>query len=115
LIGDYEQPHADEEFAKKTLVKRRVMQRCFVTTAAEGLMSRSGLFDGTVITLLACSWDYRAPVSIGDTSHARLTVRETRPSSKGAHGVITFAISTRNQSDTEVATGTYVMMVKTAS
>lgn len=115
LIGDYEPPHADEEFAKRTPLKRRVMQGCLVTTAAEGLMSRSGLFDGTVITLLASAWDYRAPVFIGDTIHARLIVKELKPSSKGGRGVVTFAISIRNQDDAEVVSGTYVMMVRTAS
>jgi acyl dehydratase len=115
LIGDYEPPHADEEFARKTPLKRRVMQGCLVTTAAEGLMSRSGLFDGTVITLLASAWDYRAPVFIGDTIHAHLTVKELKPSSKGGRGVVTFAVSIRNQDDAEVVSGSYVMMVKTAS
>jgi acyl dehydratase len=51
-------------------------------------MSRSGLFDGTVITLLSSSWEYRAPVFIGDTVHARLVVKEARKSSKGGRGVV---------------------------
>lgn len=115
LIGDYEPPHADETFARSTPLGRRVMQGCLVTTAAEGLMSRSGLFDGTVITLLSSAWDYRAPVFIGDTVHAQLAVKEARKSSKGGRGVVTFAVSIRNQDDKEVVSGNYVMMVKTAS
>lgn len=115
LIGDYEPPHADETFARSTPLGRRVMQGCLVTTAAEGLMSRSGLFDGTVITLLSSSWDYRAPVFIGDTVHARLEVKEARKSSKGGRGVVTFAVTILNQANQEVVTGSYVMMVKTAS
>jgi acyl dehydratase len=114
VIGDYEPPHADEEFAKSTPLKRRVMQGGLVTTAAEGLMSRSGLFDVAVITLLAAAWEYRAPVFIGDTIHVTLTVKETKPSSKGGRGVVTFVISIRNQADAEVVAGNYVMMVKTA-
>jgi acyl dehydratase len=113
LIGDYEPPHADETFARKSPVGRRVMQGCLVTTAAEGLMTRSGLFDGTAITLLASSWEYRAPVFIGDTVRARLVAKEVRKSSKGGRGVVTFAVTILNQDDKEVVTGSYVMMVKT--
>lgn len=114
LIGDYEPPHADEEFAKKGPLGRRLMQGCLVTTAAEGLMSRSGLFDGTVLSLLAASWEYKAPVFIGDTIRVGLTVKELRPSSKGGRGIVTFSVSIRNQAAAEVTTGTYVMMFKTA-
>lgn len=112
LIGDYEPPHADETFARKSPVGRRVMQGCLVTTAAEGLMTRSGLFDGTAITLLASSWEYRAPVFIGDTVRARLVAKEVRKSSKGGRGVVTFAVTILNQDDKDVVTGSYVMMVK---
>lgn len=113
LIGDYEPPHSDETFARKSPLGRRVMQGCLVTTAAEGLMTRSGLFDGTAITLLASSWEYRAPVFIGDTVRARLVAKEVRKSSKGGRGVVTFAVTILNQDDKEVVTGSYVMMVKT--
>ena len=113
FIGDYEPGHADEEFAKKSPLGRRVMQGCLVTTAAEGLISRSGLFDATALTLLASSWEYKAPVFIGDTISTGLTVKETRPSSKGGRGVVTFTIVIRNQTAKDVVTGTYVMMFKT--
>lgn len=114
VIGDYEPPHADETFARATPLGRRVMQGCLVTTAAEGLMTRSGLFDGTAITLLASSWQYRAPVFIGDTIRARLEVKELKKSSKGGRGVVNFAISIVNHEGSEVVTGAYVMMVKAA-
>lgn len=115
IIGDYEPPHADETFVRSTPIGRRVMQGCLVTTAAEGLMTRSGLFDGTAITLLASSWEYRSPVFIGDTVRARLEVKEVRKSSKGGRGVVTFTTKILNQDSKEVVTGTYVMMVKAAA
>jgi acyl dehydratase len=73
------------------------------------------LFDGTALTLLASSWEYKAPVFIGDTICAGLTVKEARPSSKGGRGVVTFAVQIRNQADADVVTGSYVMMFKTRS
>lgn len=114
IIGDYEPPHADEVFARSTPIGRRMMQGCLVTTAAEGLMTRSGLFDGTALTLLAASWEYKAPVFIGDTIHARLEVKEARKSSKGGRGIVTFAIRVLNHDGKDVVTGSYVMMVKAA-
>ena len=114
FIGDYEPAHADEEFAKKSPLGRRILQGCLVTTAAEGLMSRSGLFDATAMALIAASWEYKAPVFIGDTIRVGMTVKELRASSKGGRGVVTFSISIRNQAAAEVTTGTYVMMFKSA-
>ena len=111
FIGDYEPPHADEEFAKKGPLGRRIMQGTLVTSVADGQISRMGLFDGTAIALLACSWDFKAPVFIGDTVRTVVRVAELRPSSKGGRGVVTFAVAIRNQSDEEVVTGTSVMMI----
>ncbi|MGH7076058.1 MAG: MaoC/PaaZ C-terminal domain-containing protein [Stellaceae bacterium] len=114
FIGDYEPMHADQEFAKKSPLGRRILQGCLVTTAAEGLISRTGLFVETAIALLAASWEYKAPVFIGDTIRVGLKVKELRPSSKGGRGVVTFSISIRNQAAAEVTTGTYVMMFESA-
>lgn len=110
FVGDYEPIHADEEFAKKSPLGRRIMQGSLVTSAVDGLISRMGLFEGTAITFLACAWEFKAPVFIGDTIRARLRVAETRPSKKGGRGVVTFAVTVLNQGDGEVVTGTYTMM-----
>lgn len=112
FIGDYEPAHANEEYARKSSLGRRILQGCLVTTAAEGLMSRSGLFDETVLALVAASWEYKAPVFIGDTISAFLTVQELRPSSKGGRGTVTFAVSIKNQAGAEVTKGLYVMLYK---
>jgi len=110
FVGDYEPIHADEEFARKSPVGRRIMQGSLITSVVDGLISRMGLFEGTAITFLACAWEFKAPVFIGDTIRARLCVAETRPSKKGGRGVVTFAVTVLSQEDREVVTGSYTMM-----
>ena len=111
FVGDYEPIHADEEFARKSPVGRRIMQGSLVTSVVDGLISRMGLFEGTAITFLACTWEFKAPVFIGDTVRASLKVAEARPSKKGGRGIVNFAVTVLNQTDQPVVTGTWTMMV----
>ncbi len=110
VVGDYEPIHADEEFARKSPLGRRIMQGSLVTSVVDGLISRMGLFEGTAIAFLACSWEFKAPVFIGDTIRARLRVAETRPSRRGGRGVVTFAVAVLDQERREVVSGTYTML-----
>lgn len=111
LVGDYEPIHADEEFARKSPVGRRIMQGSLVTSVVDGLISRMGLFEGTAITFLACTWEFKAPVFIGDTVRAQLRVSGARPSKKGGRGIVVFAVTVLNQSHQPVVTGSWTMMV----
>lgn len=111
FVGDYEPIHADEEFARKSPGGRRIMQGSLVTSVVDGLISRMGLFEDTAITFLACAWEFKAPVFIGDTIRVRMKVAEARPSRKGGRGVITFAVTVLNQDGRDVVTGTWTMML----
>lgn len=111
FVGDYEPVHADEEFAKKTPLGRRIMNGSAVTSACDGLISRMGLFEGTAISFLACTWEFKAPVFIDDTVRVQLKVNETRPSKKGGRGIVIFGITVLNQSNQTVITGTWTMLV----
>ncbi len=111
LSGDYNPLHTNEEFAKQSPVGRRIMQGSLVTSVVDGLISRMGLFEGTAITFLACTWEFKAPVFIGDTIRARIRVADRRPSKKGGRGVVTFAVAVVNQAGTDVVIGTWTMML----
>ena len=115
FVGDYEPIHADDEFARTSPVGRRIMQGSLVTSVVDGLISRMGLFEGTAITFLACAWEFKAPVFIGDTIRARLRVAETRPSKKGGRGIVTFAVTVPNQAGRDVVTGSWTMMLAAKS
>lgn len=114
-VGDYEPVHADEEFAKKTPLGRRIMNGSGVTAACDGLISRMGLFEGTAISFLACSWEFKAPVFINDTVRVQLKVNEARPSKKGGRGIVVFGITVLNQANQPVITGTWTMLVVSRS
>jgi acyl dehydratase len=111
FVGDYEPVHADEEFAKKTPLGKRIMNGSAVTSVVDGLISRMGLFEGTAISILACTWEFKAPVFINDTVRAQVKVTEARPSKKGGRGVVVFGISVLNQAGQAVITGSWTMLV----
>ncbi len=111
FVGDYEPIHADEEFARKSPLGRRIMQGSLVTSVVDGLISRMGLFEDTAITFLACGWEFKLPVFIGDTVRAQLKVAESRASKKGGRGIVVFAVTVLNQADQPVVTGSWTMMV----
>lgn len=115
FVGDYEPVHADEEFAKKSPLGRRIMNGSAVTSAADGLISRMGLFEGTAISFLACTWEFKAPVFINDTVRAQLKVTEARPSKKGGRGVVVLAVTIVNQAGQAVITGSWTMLVLSRS
>ena len=79
---------------------------------AIGLMSQLNLIDGTAMALLNLSWDFSAPVRIGDTIHARVTPTAKKPTSKPGRGTVTMRFEVINQRHETVQTGTITLLVK---
>ena len=82
LTGDHNPLHLDETFAQKTRFKGRI---------AHGMLSAS--FISTVVAILpgpgtiylSQSLAFRAPVRIGDTVEAQVTVTEIEPAKRRVH------------------------------
>lgn len=98
LSGDFNPLHTDEERARQTPMKGRIAHGMLVLSMATGLINQLGIFEGTTLALLGMDRiRWTAPVRLGDTIHAVLTVREARPSSKPDRGVVTCEVVVRNQ------------------
>ena len=78
LVGDHNPLHVDEEFSRKSIFGGRVAHGPLVLSSAIGLMSQMNWIDGTAMGLLGVSWEFQAPVKLGDTISANVTPRLKR-------------------------------------
>lgn len=114
LSGDFTPIHSDAEFARTTPAGERIAHGPLVMSIAIGLGTASGLFGDRVIGLANITWDFAAPVRIGDTVRSVLKVEELRPSSKAGREVATYSYDVRNQRDESVQRGRMIVVLRAA-
>jgi len=112
LSGDYNPLHTDEEFAKKTPFGKRIAHGLLGLSVQSGLSQGMGITEGTTIAFLGLTWNFKAPVFIGDTIHVVQTVDEMRETKKPERGIITFGCQVINQRGEVVQEGTKTLMVR---
>ncbi len=83
----------------------RLVPEMLVTMITAGLVTRQGIYEGTLMGIIGNNWTYKIPVRIGDTLKMKYVVREATLSRSGGKGVIVFQIRTYNQRGETVAEG----------
>jgi len=114
LTGDFNPIHMDEEFCKQhSIYKTRVAHGLFVLALAEGLVYRTGLFDG--VRAVSLGWNnvrFVKPVFIGDTLHLEFKIVEKRESrSKPDFGIVTMLYQVKNGKNEVVLEAYHNVMV----
>jgi 3-hydroxybutyryl-CoA dehydratase len=100
LSGDFNPLHVDEEFARRGPFGTRVAHGPLVYLFAAGLLFQLHLYDDTLVAFLGFDrLAFTGPVRVGDTVRARITVTETRPTSREDRGVVTRDLRVLNQRD----------------
>jgi acyl dehydratase len=112
ISGDYNPLHVDAVFAASTPFGQRVAHGMLSASISTGLGQTLGIFEGTVIGLMEQTFQYKAPVFFGDTIRLRLTVLETKASSKPGKGVVTFQSEVVKQDDVVAVDGRWVVMFR---
>jgi acyl dehydratase len=112
LVGDHNPLHVDEEFSKRGIFGGRVAHGPLVMSSAIGLMSQLNWIDGTALGLLGVSWEFQAPVMIGDTISARVTPLEARLSNTPGRGVLKIGFEVLNQREEIVQTGLIILLMQ---
>jgi len=91
LSGDFNEVHANVEYAKTTTFGDVIAHGPMVYAIAGGLQYASGINDGTLLALLEITnWKMLAPVFAGDTIRLEQTVIMTKKTSKPDRGVVKF-------------------------
>jgi len=112
LVGDHNPLHVDEEFCKASIFGTRVAHGPLVLSTAIGLMSQMNWIDGTALGLLGVSWEFQAPVKLGDTVSAKVTPLEARPSKTTERGVLKLGFEVINQNEETVQVGSIVLLMR---
>jgi len=103
--------HFDQEYAKRTEFKKRLVNSCFTLSLVTG----QSVVDLTINAVANLGWDdvrLSHPVFEGDTIYARSQVLETRESkSRPAVGIVRVRTTGRNQNDVTVIEFTRTFMV----
>ena len=98
LTGDFNEVHANHEFAKTTPFGEVIAHGPMIYGIAGGLQYASGINDGTLLALLGIDkWRILGPVKHGDTIHMEQTVIAKRHTSKPGRGIVTFRREIKKQ------------------
>lgn len=112
LSGDYNLIHTDAEYAAETPFGQRVAHGLLVLAIVSGLAARTGVMEGTVIAFREINgWKFSRPVFIGDTIHAVLTVKETKPLPRLGGGAVILGLDVRNQRGETVMRGVWTALM----
>lgn len=111
LTGDYNPLHVDAEFGKTTQFGERIAHGMLGASYAVGLIAALGLTEGTVIAIVHMTWDFTAPIEIGDTIHVDQTVKSVRETKKPDRGIVVFEVEVINQRGQVVQKGERVLLV----
>ena len=109
LSWDHNQLHTDKEFAASTQFGKRIAHGLLGVVMHAGLSYQ--LTEDSILALLELTWQFKAPICIGDTIHVEQVVQDLRESSQGDRGILTFDKKIINQKDEVVQTGKTTLLL----
>ncbi len=98
VSGDINPIHLDEAYASKSIFGRRIAHGLFCLNAISMILGNH--FPGMGTILLSQSFEYKAPVYIGDVITVEVTVTEAMPK-----GVYLLSVVCQDQNRRKVLTG----------
>ncbi|MBL0419372.1 MaoC family dehydratase N-terminal domain-containing protein [Ramlibacter sp. AW1] len=111
--GDWHPIHADEDYASRTPLGRRIFHGTWGLHVAVGMATPFPEFGEDVIGALGLSeWRYLKPLFVGDTVRVEVEIAAKRRTSDGRRGVIERRLTLRNQAGEIVQQGQSGMLVK---
>jgi len=113
LSGDYDPLHTDEEYCRQhSIYGTRIAQGLLGLIIADGLRTRTGIFEHTVIAGLEWTWRFLKPIMIGDTVRAKWKIIDKRVTSKPDRGILFEKVELINQNDLIVAEGEHRKLIR---
>ena len=112
LVGDSTPIHIDDVFAKSSPFGTRSSHGPPAIAPAFGMLTQTGILDERVIALLNLNWDFSGPVKIDDTIRSRVTIEQSRSTSKPGREVATFVFEIINQDERVIQRGRLLALVR---
>jgi acyl dehydratase len=104
LGGFFEELFISEEYVKKgSLYPKRFAPGALIFSFTEGLIILSGCIHGVGLALVSVDdMTFKRPLFAGDTMKVQVEVTDSRPTSQGDRGIVTFRHRVLNQHGEEV-------------
>jgi len=114
LGGFFEELFISEEYVKKgSLYPKRFAPGALIFSFTEGLIILSGCIHGVGLALVSVdNMAFKRPLFAGDTMKVQVEVTESRPTSRGDRGIVTFRHRVMNQHGEEVMECTVKRMLR---
>ncbi|MGH8013054.1 MAG: MaoC family dehydratase [Candidatus Binataceae bacterium] len=114
LGGFFEELFINAEYVTKgSLYPRRFAPGALIFAFTEGLIILTGCIHGVGLALVSVDgMTFKRPLFAGDTMRVRVEVVETRATSKGDRGIVTFHHTVLNQRGEEVMQCTVKRMLR---
>jgi 3-hydroxybutyryl-CoA dehydratase len=112
ISGDFFDVHMDDEFARAQGFPARIAHGLLGLSLVDGLKNRADVKLQAVASLGWKSWNFTAPIVMGDSITARISVETTKLTSKGDRGVVELRFDVTNQDDVLVQTGCNVLLMQ---
>lgn len=103
LSGDFNELHMSETYARQSPFGRRIAHGPVGLAVASGM--GNSLWEEGGRAALSLSWQFKAPIAIGDTIHCEVEVLRKQPTRSRRGGSADFAVRVINQNDEVVQTG----------
>jgi acyl dehydratase len=115
MTGDWSAAHTDDEFCKTSMYGKRVAHGALGFAIHSGLLTRTVEFQRVVglAGLGFREWKYTGPIFVGDTVTLKITVVNTRITSKKDRGILTLKRELVNQDGKTVQEGFSDILVAT--
>jgi acyl dehydratase len=112
LVGDFTPIHVDDVAAKASPHGARIAHGPLAMATAIGMLTQTGIMGDRVIGLVNLNWDFCGAVKINDTIRSRVTIEESRPTSKPGRELTTFAFEVINQDNVVVQRGKMLVVMR---
>lgn len=112
ISGDFFDVHMDDEFARSQGFPARIAHGLLGLSLIDGLKNRADVQLQAVASLGWKSWDFVAPIIVGDSIGAQITVETMRLSSKGDRGVVELRFDVKNQDGILVQRGNNALLMR---
>jgi acyl dehydratase len=114
LGGFFEELFINAEYvAKGSLYPKRFAPGALIFAFTEGLIILTGCIHGIGLALVGVDgMTFKRPLFAGDTMKVHVEVLETRPTSRGDRGIVTFRHTVKNQTGEDVMECTVKRMLR---
>jgi acyl dehydratase len=112
LSGDWNPIHVNKDYAEQTRFGERILPGLFGLSLITGAMTQWGIFEESAVAMLNVnSWNFLAPIMVGDTIYVEMEITGKRETSRKGMGLIERRFRVRDHTGKVLQEGDSDMMI----